>query len=102
MPAGRNKCHASKTDANVKEMKEEMMAKLEDEIRTDQERMEAKIEANNEKSGVFLGPLVSRMDMHQARTKANQRETTAKMHTLIERTEACVGKLEANPEIRTP
>jgi hypothetical protein len=35
-------------------------------------RLEAKIEANNEKSEILSGTLVSRMDIHQARTKAMQ------------------------------
>jgi hypothetical protein len=46
-------------DASVKEMKEEMIA-----------RLEAKIEANKEMVELLRGTLVSRMDAHQAKVEA--------------------------------
>jgi hypothetical protein len=56
-------------------MMEKMTECLLAEIRTNQgkmdanqEKMEAKTEANNEKFEVIQGALVSRMDIHQART----------------------------------
>jgi hypothetical protein len=47
------KINQVKTDANLKEMKEEIMAKMQDEMKTDQERMEVMIDANNEKVEVL-------------------------------------------------
>jgi hypothetical protein len=61
----------TKADDNLGEMKEEMMAKME----INKERMDAKIGANNKKFEV----LVSRMDIHQARTESTQEEMKAKM-----------------------
>jgi hypothetical protein len=67
-------------------------------METNQEKMDAKIVANNEHFEVLRGTLVSRVDIYQAMTEANQREMTAKMAAWIERKEDCVGKLVANRE----
>jgi hypothetical protein len=42
------------------------------EIKTNQDRLKAKIEANNEKFEVLRSALVSRTDSHQAKIEANQ------------------------------
>jgi ABC-type enterochelin transport system substrate-binding protein len=68
-----------KTDANLKEMKAEMMAKMEVEMKTDQERMEAIIDANNEKV------LVLRNKMWTSQEE---------MKVMLE---ACLEKMTANP-----
>jgi hypothetical protein len=47
-------------DPNLREMRAEMLAKME----TNQESMDAWIEANNEKFEVLRGTLVSRIDAH--------------------------------------
>jgi hypothetical protein len=70
----------AKTNANLKEMEEEMM-----------ERQEAKIEANNEKPEVLRSIHVSRMDVHQARTETIQEEMYTKMNKEQEKTEAAIG-----------
>jgi chaperonin cofactor prefoldin len=74
-----------KVDTNLKEMKEEMTARLEGMIQNNQEKMEAVIVANNEKFEVFQTTLVSQTDIHQARTEAIQEEIIAKMDTHQER-----------------
>jgi hypothetical protein len=51
-------------------MKEELVARLEAMI-------EAEIKTNNDKFEVLWSTLVSRMDIHQARTEAIQEEITA-------------------------
>jgi hypothetical protein len=43
-----------------------------EEMKTMQERMEAKIEVNSEKFEVLRSTLVSRMDIHQTRTEVMQ------------------------------
>jgi hypothetical protein len=43
--------------------------------------MEATTEANNEKFEVLRGTLIPWIDIHQAKTEANQREIIAKMAT---------------------
>jgi hypothetical protein len=48
-----------------------------EEMKDVQERMEAKIVANNEKSEVLQGTLISWMDIHHARTDANLKEIKA-------------------------
>jgi hypothetical protein len=60
--------------------------------------MKAEIRINNEKFEVLRGTLGARINIHQSRTKANQRETIAKMGAWIEGTKVCVGRLEANRE----
>jgi hypothetical protein len=67
-----------KTEASLKEIKTE--------IRT-----------NNEKFEVLQDALVARINIHQSRTQT-KRETRAKMDAWTEKTEVCVGKLEANRE----
>jgi hypothetical protein len=50
-------------------------AEMKTEIKTNQERLEAKIEANNEKFEVLRGALVSGMEStRQAKTEANREE----------------------------
>jgi uncharacterized protein YPO0396 len=68
------KTNQAKADANLKEMKEEMLAK-----------MEARIKANNEKFKILRDTLVSQMVSHHARTEANQEEMIAKLDTYHER-----------------
>jgi hypothetical protein len=104
-------------------MEERMEAKIGTEIRTNEERMETKIEASNEKFEVLRGTLVSRMDAHQTRTKTTQEDIQAKTDAHQEGmeakmdawlgemrawrkettacqavTEACIGKLEVSQE----
>jgi hypothetical protein len=68
----------AKMDASLKEVKEELMARLEAEIE------------------ILRGTLISWIGIYQVRAEANQQGMIAKMDTWIERMEACVGKLEAN------
>jgi hypothetical protein len=56
-------------DANVKEVKERMMARLEAMKQNNQERMEAWIDADNEKFDVLQSILISWMDIHEARQR---------------------------------
>jgi hypothetical protein len=49
---------------------EQILARMSAEMNATEERMEAKIKADNEKFEVFQGTLVSRMDNHQAITDA--------------------------------
>jgi hypothetical protein len=70
----------------MKQMMQQMIEHLLAEIRTNkakmdanQERTEAKIEANNEKFEVLRGTLVSWMDIDQARTVSIQEDMKAKM-----------------------
>jgi hypothetical protein len=72
-------------------------------MEVNQEKMDSTIDANNENSEVLRGTLVSRMDIHQARTKAIQEEMKAKIDIRQERMGVCLEKtgatdLEANPE----
>jgi hypothetical protein len=53
----------AKADANLKDMKEEIIARLEAKIDANQEKLEDRIAANNEKFEVLRGNLVSRMDI---------------------------------------
>jgi hypothetical protein len=62
----------AKTDINLKEKKEELMARLEAKIK-------AEINTNNEKFEVLRSTVVSWMDIHEARTKAIQEEIIAKI-----------------------
>jgi hypothetical protein len=89
--------------AKVREFHEEMMA----EMKTNEERLEAKIEGNKQKFEVLRGTLVSRMDAHQSKTEANHEESMAAMKASQERmdalmddslkmTKACVEKIEVN------
>jgi hypothetical protein len=57
---------------NREETKEDILARLEAIIQNNQEKMEARIDANNKKFKVLRSTLVSRMDIHQARTEAIQ------------------------------
>jgi hypothetical protein len=50
-----------------------------EEITDGQERMEAKIGANNEKSEIFQDTLVSRMDIHHARKEVMQEKSDANL-----------------------
>jgi hypothetical protein len=59
-------------DVNLKVIKEELMESLEAKI-------EAKIQSNDEKFEVLRSTLVSRMDIHQAKTEAIQEEIIAQM-----------------------
>jgi hypothetical protein len=43
------------------------------------EKVEARLDVNNEKFDVLRGTLVSQMDIHQARILSNQEEMKAKM-----------------------
>jgi hypothetical protein len=98
----------AKVDANLKEIKED--------IKTNQAKMEARIEANNWKFEVLRDTLVSWMDAHHAKTDVNHEEMMAKLdahHEWMrasvnawrkettacqEVTEAYPEKMEANPE----
>jgi hypothetical protein len=64
------------------------MERLLAEMRTNQERLEAKIEARNEKFEVLWGTVVSWMDIHQARTGSPWEEMKAKMDIHQEKMEA--------------
>jgi hypothetical protein len=94
----------AKTDADVRDMRGEMMARLETEIESDKEKLE-----------VLGGNLVSRMDINQARTESTQEDIKAKMDSYQEKSmmlmkaskeeveamrEACLEKMEASPEER--
>jgi hypothetical protein len=92
-------CLLAETNASQEETRAEIRTNQE-EMKTNQERMEAKTDVNNEKFEVPRGTLISRMDIHKARTEANQRELTAKMDACIEGMEACAGKFEVNREVR--
>jgi hypothetical protein len=73
----------------MERMVERLVAAIEkmDAKRRHQEKTEARINANNEKFEVLRGTLVSRMDTHQARTKAIQEEIMSKMDAHQERME---------------
>jgi DNA integrity scanning protein DisA with diadenylate cyclase activity len=90
-----------------------MMARLLAKIKADQKemiaRLEVKIGANNEKFEVLQGALISWLDAHQAKIKANHEEWMVAMKASQERTEApidvsleamkaCLEKIEANQE----
>jgi hypothetical protein len=69
----------AKAEANVKGMKEEIQtARLEAVIQNKEENMEVRIDSNNEESEV-RGTLVSRLDVHQARTEPAPDEVKARM-----------------------
>jgi hypothetical protein len=83
-------------------MMEQMTECLLAEIRTNQakmdanqEKMEAKIEVNNEKFEVIQGALVSRMDIHQARTMSIQEEMKANMDIHQEKMEAAIHSIRS-------
>jgi uncharacterized protein YPO0396 len=59
-------------------MKEYITAWLEAIIQNNQGKMEARIDANNEKFWVLRSSIVSRMDIYQARTEDNQEEIITK------------------------
>jgi hypothetical protein len=98
----------TKVDANLKEIKEGMMARLEAMIQNNKERMEAnhkktdvkidanqeemegRTDANNEKSEVLQGTIISRMDVHQARTMSTKEEMKAKVDINQEKMEAAI------------
>jgi hypothetical protein len=62
----------AKADVTLRETKVE--------IRTNQERMEVKTEANKGKSEALRATLLSQMDIHQARTEVIQEEMETKMN----------------------
>jgi hypothetical protein len=62
----------------------EMLARME----ANEERMDARIEAKNEKFEVLQGTLVSRTGAHHAKTQANHEELMAAMKASHERIEA--------------
>jgi hypothetical protein len=66
------------------------IGRLEAMIQNNQEKMVAKIEANNEKFEVLQSPLVSQMDIHQARTEPTPEEIKAKMDIHQGKMEAAV------------
>jgi chaperonin cofactor prefoldin len=70
-------------DANLKEMKEELMARLEAKI-------EAEIKTNNEKFEIIHSTLVSLVNIHLDRTEAIQEEIIAQVDTHQERMEVSV------------
>jgi hypothetical protein len=60
--------------------------------------MEARIDANNDKFDVLRSNLVSRMDIHQARTEADQGEIIAKIEAHQEGVNAWKSKTNTRPE----
>jgi hypothetical protein len=80
----------AKMDGNLKEMREELTI-----------RLEAIIEVNNEKLDVLLGSLVSQIDIHQARTEANQREIT-EMKACLEKKRHGLGGKSPSRRSRKP
>jgi hypothetical protein len=64
-----------KADTNLKGMKEELTARLKAKIK-------AQIKTNNAKFEVIQSTLVSRINIHQARTEAIQEEIIAKMDAI--------------------
>jgi bifunctional pyridoxal-dependent enzyme with beta-cystathionase and maltose regulon repressor activities len=97
-----------KVDTNLKEIKED--------IKTNQAKMVARIEANNEKFEILQGTLFSWLDVRHAKTEANPEEMMVKLDAHHERmtvsvnawrketvfcqeaTEACPEKIQENPE----
>jgi hypothetical protein len=77
----------AKVDVSLGEMKVE--------IRSSQERMEAKIEASNKHFEALRGTLFSRMDIHQAMTEAIQEEMKAKMNKNQEKMDAWLEEMKA-------
>jgi hypothetical protein len=71
-------------------IEERILAKMGAEMKTSQERMEARRDATNEMFEVLRGTLVSRMDIHLARTQAIEKEIIANMYAHQERMGACV------------
>jgi hypothetical protein len=78
-------------DTNLREMKAEM--------RTDQEemtaRVEAKIEASNEKFEVLQDTLVSQMDIHQARTEAMKEKMDTHQESMEAKMDAWLKEMKA-------
>jgi hypothetical protein len=60
--------------------------------------MEARVDANNEKSEVLRGTLFSWMDIHQSRTTSTQEEMKAKMDTHQEKMKAAVHSIRSELE----
>jgi hypothetical protein len=75
-------------------LKEEMLAKID----ANQEKMEARINANNEKFDILRGSLVSRLNIHPARTVSTQEETKAKMDIHQEKVEATIHSIRSELE----
>jgi uncharacterized membrane-anchored protein YjiN (DUF445 family) len=59
-------------------------------IDANKDEMEGRIDANNEKSEVLQGTLVSWMDVHQARTMSTKEEIKAKVDIQQEKMEAAI------------
>jgi epoxyqueuosine reductase QueG len=84
----------------MKASQEETTAEIgtnQEEMKTNQERVEAKTEVNNNFE-VIRGTLVSWMDIHKAGSEANQQEMTPKMDAWIEGMEAYAEKSDANQD----
>jgi hypothetical protein len=97
----------AKVDANLKEMKEEMVARVKAVIQNNQEEMlsrmetiqektdakidsnqekkEAMIDTNNEKYEVLRGTLIFWMNIHQAKTESTEEEMKANMNIIKRR-----------------
>jgi hypothetical protein len=75
-------------------LKEDMLAKID----ANQKKMEGRIHANNEKFEVLRGSLVSRMDIHQARTVSTQEEMKAKMDIHQEKVETTIHSVRSQLE----
>jgi hypothetical protein len=78
-------------------------------MKTNQAKIEARIEASNEKFEFLQGTLLSWMDAHHAKTEANHEEMmtkldahhermTASVNTRWKETTACQEAVEAYPE----
>jgi hypothetical protein len=87
-------------DLFIEEIKTDIRASQE-ERKANQDRLEGKIKASDEKFEVLqeemktqIGCLASKMDTHHERTMGSQEELMAMMKA----TEACLEKAEANPE----
>jgi hypothetical protein len=94
----RMEVNQEKTDANLKEMKEEMMAKMGAKMKTNQERMEAKVEASSENFKVHRRNIWTSQEEMETRIVT----VTSRMDIWLEEkkvyretTEACLGKTEA-------
>jgi hypothetical protein len=77
---------------------EQILACLLAEMNAMEERMEAKIEANNEKFQVLQGTLVSWMDINQVRTGAMQAKTDASLKEMKASQEYLTEEIEASKE----
>jgi peptidoglycan hydrolase CwlO-like protein len=90
----------------MKQMMAHLLAEVRitrEEMKSSQEEMKAEIRANNKKFAVLRGTLVSRMDIHQARTVAmqekmddNLKEMKAKLESNREEVKAIQEKIECN------